>query len=207
MLSRHEKDPDQRSNRTTSTRPRCLVLSCGGPAQQAWTAPGAGSEYHHAAWPVCTEHFQRLRGGEACEGVTAPRSFRRWLLMGPQLENRPQLVQGQDSGLAREGPWPLPAQSLGWGRDMTGDRGARGWIHGAASTRVEDTCEHCGHAGDDGNLERVPGWCYACGFFFDVFGLPIFRPWLECPVHIELRATCPHPGPISNRPPRQSRRA
>jgi hypothetical protein len=79
---------------------------------------------------------------------------------------------------------------------MTSDAGAQGWLHGeTASTRTEQTCWPCGSQGDDdGHLERSPGWCSSCGFFFDRYGMQIFEPWLTCPVHIELRSMCPHPA-------------
>ena len=60
-------------------------------------------------------------------------------------------------------------------------------------TPVEETCWACGSVGDDGDLERQPGWCSSCGFFFDHYGMQFFEPWLTCPVHTELRSMCPHP--------------
>jgi hypothetical protein len=58
--------------------------------------------------------------------------------------------------------------------------------------QVDETCWPCGSTGDDGQLERRPGWCSSCGFFFDHYGMQIFEPWLTCPVHTELSSMCPH---------------
>jgi hypothetical protein len=66
---------------------------------------------------------------------------------------------------------------------------------------VDETCWPCGSAGDDGRLERQPGWCSSCGFFFDHYGMQIFEPWLTCPVHTELRSMCPHPAVYEIRRP------
>lgn len=68
-------------------------------------------------------------------------------------------------------------------------------------TPVEETCWTCGSVGDDGDLERQPGWCSSCGFFFDRYGMQLFEPWLTCPVHTELRSMCPHP-PLRTAPTR-----
>ena len=61
-----------------------------------------------------------------------------------------------------------------------------------AQQSVDETCWKCGSIGDDGNLERRPGWCSSCGFFFDRYGMQLFEPWLTCPVHTDLRTLCPH---------------
>ena len=72
---------------------------------------------------------------------------------------------------------------------------------------VDETCWTCGSSGNDGDherqpgwcsacgfLERKPGWCSACGFFFDHYGMQVFEPWLTCPKHAELTSMCPHPA-------------
>jgi hypothetical protein len=70
----------------------------------------------------------------------------------------------------------------------------------AAHKPLEETCWQCGSIGDGGDLERRPGWCSSCGFFFDHYGMQIFQPWLTCPVHAELRSMCPHPAALLDHP-------
>ena len=57
----------------------------------------------------------------------------------------------------------------------------------------DEVCGRCQPA--DGG-KREPGWCSWCGFFFDLYGMPILEPWRTCRVHSPIRSTCPHSGSL-----------
>ena len=40
--------------------------------------------------------------------------------------------------------------------------------------------------------EREPGWCSRCGYFFDLYGMRLFAPWITCKFHSPIQASCPH---------------
>jgi len=46
--------------------------------------------------------------------------------------------------------------------------------------------------------KRTPGWCVRCGFFFDLHGMRILDPTIQCRVHSPIKASCPHSGSLSS---------
>jgi hypothetical protein len=79
------------ADRNTSDIPQCLVLSCSGPAEQVWTEATVATNDRLVVWHVCREHYLDLTAGDPWEAVSGgPRSFRRWLLMGDQLNTWPR---------------------------------------------------------------------------------------------------------------------
>jgi hypothetical protein len=75
----------------TGDTPQCLVLGCSGAAEQVWTVRNVATHHGIVTWPVCRAHYRRLVAGEPWEAVTGgPRSFRRWMLMGRDLDTMPR---------------------------------------------------------------------------------------------------------------------
>ena len=102
MKPEPEVGPEDLPDRNSGATPQCLVLGCSGKAEQVWTDVTVETRNHLATWPVCHEHYLRLRAGEAWAGVTGgPQSYRRWMLMGddvttqppPHPHQRPRLTQ------------------------------------------------------------------------------------------------------------------
>lgn len=58
-------------------------------------------------------------------------------------------------------------------------------------------CGPCEHEGRPGWRTPERGWCPACGFFFDEYGMRLLEPWITCPVHDPIMATCPHSGALT----------
>ena len=89
MLSNPWDTSEWLPDRNTSDIPQCLVLSCSGQAEQVWTE--ATSYHRQVAWQVCRAHYLDLTAGDPWEAVSGgARSFRRWLLMGDQLNTWPR---------------------------------------------------------------------------------------------------------------------
>lgn len=89
-------------DRNTGSTPQCLVLACSGAAEQVWTDKSVATYHGIVTWPVCREHYQSLTAGERWEaGSGGPRSFRRWMLMGDDLDTWPRPQPGQRPRLAQ----------------------------------------------------------------------------------------------------------
>jgi hypothetical protein len=95
-----DRDTHQLPDPNTSDIPQCMVLSCSGAAEQEWhEAPTPVNGI--TTWPVCREHYLKLTAGAQCEAIHGgPRSFRRWLLMGADLDISPRPLPGQRPRLA-----------------------------------------------------------------------------------------------------------
>jgi hypothetical protein len=86
-----EVDPQDLPDRNTGSTPQCLVLNCSGAAEQLWTDLTVDARHHLATWPVCRAHYLRLMAGEPWEAVTGgAHSYRRWMLMGEDLNTWPR---------------------------------------------------------------------------------------------------------------------
>ena len=106
MQPQDDREFDALPDRNRSDYRECLVLACKASADQVWTETTVTTDLHQVVtWPVCREHYLRLTAGEAWEAMSGgPRSFRRWLLMGTQLDTWPRPVSGWRSRLPEREP-------------------------------------------------------------------------------------------------------
>lgn len=68
---------------------------------------------------------------------------------------------------------------------------------------IDGLCAGCCHAAGQpeptqgGMVPRERGYCTLCGYYYDIWGIPILDITVRCRVHTEILATCPHSGALS----------